>query len=138
MIMIKIFLFIISLFIYNIWHSSFSICTMEYSPMCWEKKIECVKAPCEPIKKTYWNKCQLNSEKATLVYYWECLEKKKEDKVNKTLDKFFSDLEDNYKKEVANKIISKIDLLLKEDYGFWVKSSILNYIKYYLNTKILN
>ena len=32
-------------------------CTTEYMPVCGFKEVECVKAPCPPIKKTYSNKC---------------------------------------------------------------------------------
>ncbi len=47
-------------------------CTMEYAPVCWEKQVQCIKAPCNPIQKTYSNKCILNAEKAVYLYSWEC------------------------------------------------------------------
>lgn len=47
-------------------------CTMEYAPVCGEKQVQCIKAPCPPIKQTYGNKCQLNAAKATYLYSGEC------------------------------------------------------------------
>jgi len=47
-------------------------CTMDYNPVCGEKVVQCIKAPCVPIKKTYGNKCGLNAEKAKFLYVGEC------------------------------------------------------------------
>lgn len=50
-----------------------TICTMEYAPVCGSKQVQCIKAPCDPIIKTYGNICQLNADGATFVSSWECL-----------------------------------------------------------------
>ncbi|NTU98665.1 hypothetical protein HGA64_01500 [Candidatus Falkowbacteria bacterium] len=52
-------------------------CTMEYNPVCGQKQVQCIKAPCNPVKQTYSNKCMLNAAKAEYLYAGEC---KKEDK----------------------------------------------------------
>lgn len=51
-------------------------CTKEYVPVCGEKQVQCIKAPCDPVKQTYGNKCELNAAKAKYLYSGEC---KKED-----------------------------------------------------------
>lgn len=33
------------------------MCTMEYAPVCGEIQVQCVKAPCPPIKETFANTC---------------------------------------------------------------------------------
>lgn len=49
------------------------ICTMEYAPVCAEVKVQCVKAPCPPIKETFGNRCQMNANKlAKFLYNGEC------------------------------------------------------------------
>lgn len=45
------------------------ICTMQYDPVCGEQQVQCIKAPCYPIKKTYWNACMANFD---YLYTWEC------------------------------------------------------------------
>lgn len=47
-------------------------CTMEYAPVCGEKTIYCIKAPCPQPRVTYGNKCQLNAAKAKFLYSGEC------------------------------------------------------------------
>lgn len=50
-----------------------TICTMEYAPVCAKVSIQCIKAPCEPIKETFGNKCQMNANKlATFLHDGEC------------------------------------------------------------------
>lgn len=33
------------------------MCTMEYAPVCAEVQVQCVKAPCFPVKQTFGNTC---------------------------------------------------------------------------------
>ncbi|NTW22868.1 hypothetical protein HGA34_05025 [Candidatus Falkowbacteria bacterium] len=47
-------------------------CTMDYNPVCGQKKVVCIKAPCDPIKTTYSNKCMLSAAKAEFLYAGEC------------------------------------------------------------------
>lgn len=49
-------------------------CNREYAPVCGETKVVCVKAPCEPIKITYANKCELEKANARYLYSGECKE----------------------------------------------------------------
>lgn len=50
------------------------ICTMDYTPVCAEVQVQCIKAPCPPIKETFGNKCQMDANKlATFLYTWECM-----------------------------------------------------------------
>lgn len=34
------------------------ICTKEYRPVCASKTVQCIRAPCPPIKQTYPNSCE--------------------------------------------------------------------------------
>lgn len=45
-------------------------CTMEYAPVCAEVQVQCIKAPCYPIQKTFWNKCSAWDN--NILYSWEC------------------------------------------------------------------
>lgn len=50
-------------------------CTMDYTPVCAEVQVQCIKAPCPAIKETFWNKCMMNANKlAKFLYEWECKE----------------------------------------------------------------
>lgn len=48
-------------------------CTMDYNPVCADVQVECIRAPCPPIKQTFGNRCTMNANpKATFLYTWEC------------------------------------------------------------------
>ncbi len=48
-------------------------CTMQYDPVCAEVQVECIQAPCPPIKETFGNSCMMNANKrATFLYKGEC------------------------------------------------------------------
>jgi len=48
-------------------------CTMDYNPVCADVQVECIKAPCPPIKQTFGNRCTMNANpKATFLYTGEC------------------------------------------------------------------
>ncbi|MEI8091211.1 MAG: hypothetical protein WCG98_02990 [bacterium] len=50
-------------------------CTMDYTPVCAEVQVECIKAPCPPIKQTFGNRCMMDvNKKATFLYTGECVE----------------------------------------------------------------
>ncbi len=49
-----------------------TVCTKEYVPVCGQKIVQCIKAPCLPIKQTYWNKCELKNAGAEFLYEWKC------------------------------------------------------------------
>jgi hypothetical protein len=42
---------------------------MEYKPVCAEIQVQCIKAPCEPIKKTFSNMCELEKNKLAKFLY---------------------------------------------------------------------
>ncbi|MDB4984315.1 MAG: hypothetical protein JWM20_494 [Patescibacteria group bacterium] len=48
------------------------ICTAIYQPVCGQKTIYCIKAPCDPIQRTYANNCMLGADNATFLYSGEC------------------------------------------------------------------
>ena len=47
-------------------------CIQIYKPVCGEKEVQCIKAPCNPVNKTYGNKCLLEADKAKFLYEGEC------------------------------------------------------------------
>ena len=53
---------------------------MEYAPVCAEKQVQCARAPCPPILKTYSNACFALSDGAKIIYSGECKAKPKPDK----------------------------------------------------------
>lgn len=48
------------------------ICPMIYAPVCAEKPVVCIKAPCYPIRKTFSNSCVAKSENYTILYKGVC------------------------------------------------------------------
>lgn len=49
------------------------MCTMEYNPVCGQKVVQCIKAPCDPIQQTYGNICTMNNDDAVFLYSGECM-----------------------------------------------------------------
>ena len=50
-------------------------CTREYRPVCAEVEIQCVTTPCEPIKKSFSNRCEMrNNPHATFLHKGSCRE----------------------------------------------------------------
>ena len=48
-------------------------CTKEYVPVCAEVQVECIAAPCKPIKKTFPNMCVMqNNKNAKFLYKGSC------------------------------------------------------------------
>jgi hypothetical protein len=41
-------------------------------PVCGLQQVQCIKAPCDPIKKTYSNTCEMTSENSKLLHQWTC------------------------------------------------------------------
>lgn len=41
--------------------TSTSLCTMEYAPVCGMVDVECIKAPCEPVRTDFSNACMANA-----------------------------------------------------------------------------
>ncbi len=50
-------------------------CTREYVPVCGKVEIQCITTPCDPIAKTFSNKCELYAAAAEYLYHGECGEK---------------------------------------------------------------
>lgn len=91
-------------------------CTMEYAPVCGELQVQCIKAPCPPIKTTYGNKCSLNAAKAKFLYAGECKKEVKSLSAEEYAKKRVSEMETKVKKmEKENKrLYSLIKLREKE------------------------
>ncbi|QFR39581.1 hypothetical protein A9Q91_05160 [Candidatus Gracilibacteria bacterium 28_42_T64] len=51
-----------------------SLCTMEYSPVCGKVEVQCIKAPCDPIKQTFSNTCVAKNAKAIGIVEGACEE----------------------------------------------------------------
>jgi hypothetical protein len=86
-------------------------CTLEYNPVCGEKQVQCIKAPCPPIKTTYGNKCQLNAAKAKFLYAGECKKDvvKEPNESNAALQAKIKQLEAKLKKvEAENRRLFKL------------------------------
>jgi len=49
-----------------------AICTMQYEPVCGEKQVQCIKAPCYPVYHTYGNSCTMSAEKGVFIHAGEC------------------------------------------------------------------
>ncbi len=49
-----------------------SMCTMQYEPVCAEKEVQCVTAPCNPIRQTYGNACMAAADQAKVIFEWDC------------------------------------------------------------------
>src|SRR3989344_4082633 len=49
-----------------------TFCTKQYDPVCAEKEVQCIKAPCYPVRQTYGNACEAGVAKARIVYEGEC------------------------------------------------------------------
>ncbi len=54
-------------------------CPQIYDPVCASVQVQCIKAPCEPILKTFSNRCmaQISGENVRVLYKGECKNKKK-------------------------------------------------------------
>ena len=48
------------------------MCPMHYDPVCAEKPVVCVRAPCPPLRKTFGNSCQARAEDYTVLYKGQC------------------------------------------------------------------
>lgn len=48
------------------------MCTMQYDPVCAQKQVQCVRAPCPPITRTFGNACQASVEDFTVLYKGTC------------------------------------------------------------------
>jgi len=49
-------------------------CTREYMPVCGELQVQCIKAPCPPVKTTYPNRCMAENAKAENIQEGYCSE----------------------------------------------------------------
>lgn len=47
-------------------------CAEIYQPVCGEIQVQCIKAPCPPIKETFSNKCFAEMRGATNIIEGEC------------------------------------------------------------------
>ncbi len=49
-----------------------NVCTMEYAPVCGSVQVQCITAPCNPIRQTFSNSCMARSANATNVTSGAC------------------------------------------------------------------
>lgn len=49
-----------------------TVCTMEYAPVCGSVQVQCIKAPCNPVRETFGNLCAGNAAGATNITVGEC------------------------------------------------------------------
>jgi heat shock protein HslJ len=48
------------------------MCTADYSPVCGSVQVQCIQAPCEPVRQTFSNACMANAAHATDIQTGEC------------------------------------------------------------------
>ena len=48
------------------------LCTMQYAPVCGYTPVQCVSAPCEPIRQTYGNSCMASVAGAIEITQGTC------------------------------------------------------------------
>jgi hypothetical protein len=48
------------------------VCTKEYRPVCGSLEVQCITTPCDPVKKTYSNKCMMEAAGANFIYSGVC------------------------------------------------------------------
>lgn len=48
------------------------VCTMEYAPVCGSVQVQCITAPCNPIKQTFSNSCMARASNATNITNGTC------------------------------------------------------------------
>jgi hypothetical protein len=55
------------------YNCTLEVCTKVYAPVCAEVQVQCIKAPCNLVKQTFSNKCEIWWNKnAKFLYEWEC------------------------------------------------------------------
>lgn len=47
-------------------------CTMEYAPVCGSVQVQCIRAPCDPVRQTFGNACVARAAGATNITPGEC------------------------------------------------------------------
>ena len=52
--------------------SQATVCTMEYAPVCGSVQVQCIMAPCNPVRETFSNSCMARSANATNVTSGAC------------------------------------------------------------------
>jgi hypothetical protein len=52
--------------------SQATACTMEYAPVCGSVQVQCIMAPCNPIRETFSNSCMARAVNATNVTSGSC------------------------------------------------------------------
>lgn len=72
------------------------MCTMEYAPVCAEVQVQCIKAPCYPVKQTFGNTCSAWDN--PILFHWECKNYLDEELYNKF----------ETKREALQELISKV------------------------------
>lgn len=58
----------------NLGETPHQACTKEFKPVCGEVEVQCVRAPCPPIKTTFENRCLAEKEKAQNIVEGECVD----------------------------------------------------------------
>lgn len=48
------------------------MCTMDYVPVCGSVQVQCITAPCNPVKQTFSNMCMAKSANATSISNGAC------------------------------------------------------------------
>ena len=45
-----------------------TVCTEEYMPVCGEKEVQCITAPCYPVPETFTNACEAEHANVRVLF----------------------------------------------------------------------
>ncbi len=63
------------------------VCTELYDPVCAKQQVQCVKAPCDPVERTFSNECKAMAVGAEILHKGECKSLDAEKSVKESIKK---------------------------------------------------
>jgi len=117
-----------------------NVCTEEYAPVCGEIQIQCIRAPCYPIKQTFSNACEMSKNSlAHRAYDGVCLSSTNETTIEAALTGaivrytgFISDV--NRVAMILERVITRSDVLASKQIAYSFKQSAYRFISAFTRT----